>query len=203
MIKFIKYYALEIYTVISMLVLVISGIIGDLSIIQKFVLVYIFLFILHEWEEMQYPGGFAESIAKMIGFDLTPEIKRASRIPTSILLLTFTITPFILHKYPITILPLAFLGLFEGFVHIFAIKLFKYPKFYSPGFVTAEIQAVVTIILFTYLIKNNFLSCMDYLIGALIMFACFIVMQKTITMMVGFKYSDLPKMLKKQLTNKD
>ncbi len=203
MIKFIKYYALEIYTVISMLILVVAGILGDLSIIQKFVLVYIFLFILHEWEEMQYPGGFAESIAKMIGFELTPEIKKVSRIPTSILLLTFTITPLVLHNYPITILPLAFLGLFEGLVHIFAIKLFKYQKFYSPGMCTAEIQAIVTIILFTYLIKNNILDGFDYLIGALVMFLCFIIMQKTLTMMIGFKYSDLPKMLKKQLKKKD
>ena len=57
MIKFIKHYALEIYTVISMLILVIAGIMGDLSVIQKFVIVYIFLFVLHEWEEMKYPGG--------------------------------------------------------------------------------------------------------------------------------------------------
>ncbi|MBQ8458634.1 hypothetical protein IJ541_00875 [bacterium] len=203
MIKFIKYYALEIYTVISMLILVIAGIMGDLSVIQKFVLVYIFLFISHEWEEMSYPGGFADLIAKMIEVDINPEMKRASRIPTSILLLTFTITPFILHQYPITILPLAFLGLFEGFVHIFAIKLFKCPKCYSPGFVTAEIQAVVTIILFTYLIKNQILSGFDYLIGILVMFVCFVIMQKTITMMIGYKYSNLPKMLKKQLAKKD
>ena len=48
MAKFIKYYALEIYTVISILLLVIAGIVGGLSLVQKFVLVYIFLFILHE-----------------------------------------------------------------------------------------------------------------------------------------------------------
>ena len=203
MTKFIKYYALEIYTVISMLILVIAGFIGDLSVIQKFVLVYIFLFILHEWEEMKYPGGFADLIAKMIGVDINDEMKRASRIPTSILLLTFTITPFVLPQYPIAILPLAFLGLFEGFVHIFAIRLFRCPKCYSPGFVTAEIQAVVTIILFTYLIKNHILSGTDYLIGALIMFACFVIMQKTITMMIGYKYSDVFKNLKKQLAKKD
>lgn len=202
MAKFIKYYALEIYTVISMLVLVVAGIIGDLSIIQKFVIVYIFLFVLHEWEEMKYPGGFADLIAKMLEINITVETKRASRIPTSILLLTFTITPFILHNHPITILPLAFLGLFEGFVHIFAIKLFKCPKFYSPGFVTAEIQAIVTIVLFTYLIKNNVLTGLDYLIGALIMCICFVIMQKTITMMVGIKYSEVPKKLKKQLAKK-
>lgn len=199
MMNFIKYYALEIYTVISMLILLIAGIIGDLSIIQKFVLVYIFLFILHEWEEMKYPGGFADLIAKMLDIEIDEKMKRKSRIPTSILLLTFTVIPFIFDNYPITILPLAFLGLFEGGVHIFAIKLFKCPKFYSPGFVTAEIQAVVTIVLFVYLIKNNILTGIDYLIGALVMFVCFVIMQKTITMMVGVKYSDLPKKLKKQL----
>lgn len=202
MIKFVKYYALEIYTVISMFILLMAGIIGDLSVIQKFVLVYIFLFVLHEWEEMRYPGSLTKLIANMIGVDINTEMERASRIPTSILLLTFTITPFILHNYPITILPLAFLGLFEGLVHIFFIKLFKCPKIYSPGMVTAEIQAIVTIILFTYLIKNNILSGHDYLIGALVMFVCFIIMQKTITVMIGYKYSDVYKNLKKQLAKK-
>ncbi len=202
MIKFIRYYALEIYSVISMLILLMAGIIGDLSVIQKFVLVYIFLFVLHEWEEMRYPGSLTKLIANMIGVDINTEMERASRIPTSILLLTFTITPFILHNYPITVLPLAFLGLFEGLVHIFFIKLFKCPKIYSPGMVTAEIQAIVTIILFTYLIKNNILSGLDYLIGALVMFVCFIIMQKTITAMIGYKYSDVYKNLKKQLAKK-
>ena len=198
MAKFIKSYALEIYTVISMAALVVAGLIGDLSVLQKFVLVYIFLFVMHEWEEMHYPGGFADLIAKMIGVNINAEMKKASRIPTSILLLTFTLTPLILHKYPLAILPLAFLGLFEGIVHILAIRLFKCPKFYSPGFVTAEIQAIVSIILFAYLIKAHLITCTDFIIGLLIMVACFVIMQKTLTVMIGYKYSDLPKMLKKQ-----
>ena len=56
MAKFIKSYALEIYTVISMLALVISGIIGDLSVIQKFVLLFIFLFVMHEWKKCTIPA---------------------------------------------------------------------------------------------------------------------------------------------------
>ena len=198
MAKFIKSYALEIYTVISMGVLVISGIIGDLSVLQKFVLVYIFLFVMHEWEEMHYPGGFADLIAKMIGVNINAEMKKASRIPTSILLLTFTLTPLILHRYPLAILPLAFLGLFEGIVHILAIRLFKCPKFYSPGLVTAEMQAIVSITLFAYLIKEHLVTCTDFIIGLLIMVSCFVIMQKTLTVMIGYKYSDLPKMVKKQ-----
>lgn len=202
MLKFIKFYALEIYTVISIFALVVTGIVGDLSVIQKFVLVYIFLFVLHEWEEMKYPGGFADLIAKMIGIDINEKLKRQSRIPTSILLLAFTLTPLVFHQYPITILPLAFLGLFEGLVHIFAIRLFKCPHFYSPGLVTAEIQAIATIVLFSYLLKNNLVTGFDFVIGLVCMVVCLVLMQKTLTKMVGIKYSDLPKMLKKQLARK-
>ena len=61
-----------------------------------FVLVYIFLFILHEWEEGKYPGGFIEMISSMIEIDVSEEQKKASRIPTGILLLLFTIVPFFL-----------------------------------------------------------------------------------------------------------
>ena len=178
--------------------LVISGIIGDLSVLQKFVLVYIFLFVMHEWEEMHYPGGFADLIANMIGVKLNVDMKKMSRIPTSILLLTFTLTPLILHRYPLAILPLTFLGLFEGIVHILAIRLFKCPKFYSPGLVTAEMQAIVSITLFAYLIKEHLVTCTDFIIGLLIMVACFVIMQKTLTVMIGYKYSDLPKMVKMQ-----
>lgn len=198
MTKFIKSYALEIYTVISIATLVIAGIIGDLSVIQKFVLVYIFLFVMHKWEEMRYPGGFADLIARMLGIELSADMKKASRIPTSILLLTFTLTPLFLHRYSLTVLPLAFLGLFEGVVHILAIKLFKCPKFYSPGFVTAEIQTLVSVILFTYLIKHNLVSGAELVLGAVMMIACFVIMQRTLTLMIGYKYSDVFKNIRKQ-----
>lgn len=202
MVKFFKYYALEIYTVLSMILLVVAGVIGDLSVIQKYVLVYTFLFILHEWEEMKYPGGFAENIAEIIEFDLTESYKRASRIYTSILLLAFTLTPFFAHQYPITILPLAFLGVLEGIVHIVAIIIFRCPKPYSPGMVTAELQFATSIALFVYLIQNNVLVWSDYLIGLAVMLCCFVIMQKCITNMIGMKYSDVPKKIGKRLSQR-
>ena len=167
MIKFIKYYALEIYTVISMLILVIAGIMGDLSVIQKFVLVYIFLFILHEWEEGKYPGGFMDMISSMIEINVTEEQRKASRIPTGILLLLFTIVPFCLDNYVIPILVTASLGVFEGLVHIFGIKLFHRNIPYTPGLVTAELELVTSVVLFVYLTKNHLATgldvwCIDY-----------------------------------------
>ena len=50
--RFAKHYALEIYTVIAMLLIVgVAIFMGELTVIQKFVVFLSFIFILHEWEE--------------------------------------------------------------------------------------------------------------------------------------------------------
>ena len=64
---------------------------NELSVIQKFVMVFNLLFMLHEWEEMHYPGGFINLISGLIGKEVSAEQKLASRIPTSILLIAFTL----------------------------------------------------------------------------------------------------------------
>lgn len=196
--KFIKRYALEIYTVISLGLLLAGALMDNLSVIQKFVMVFNLLFILHEWEEMHYPGGFTDLISGMLGKDVSKEQKLASRIPTSILLITFTFVPFFWDNCVIFILVTATLGIFEGYVHLMAIRLFRLPKFYSPGLITAELELLVSVALIVWLERNDLATAVDYIWGVVIMFACFITMQKTLTMMVGVKYSDLPKRLRKQ-----
>lgn len=196
--KFIKRYALEIYTVISLGLLLAGALMDNLSVIQKFVMVFNVLFILHEWEEMHYPGGFTDLISGMLGKDVSKEQKLASRIPTSILLITFTFVPFFWDNCVIFILVTATLGIFEGYVYLMAIRLFRLPKFYSPGLITAELELLVSVALIVWLERNDLATAVDYIWGVVIMFACFITMQKTLTMMVGVKYSDLPKRLRKQ-----
>ena len=200
--KFIKNYALEIYTVISLGLLLAGALMDNLSVIQKFVMVFNLLFILHEWEEMHYPGGFADLISGMLGKDVSQEQKLASRIPTSILLMAFTFVPFFWDDCVILILVTAVLGIFEGYVHLMAIRLFRLPKFYSPGLVTAELELLVSIALIVWLEQNNLTSATDYIWGVVIMFACFITMQKTLTMMIGIKYSELPKRIRAQWSKK-
>ncbi len=196
--KFIRNYALEIYTVISLGLLLAGALMDNLSVIQKFVMVFNLLFILHEWEEMHYPGGFADLISGMLGKDVSKEQKLASRIPTSILLMAFTFVPFFWDNCVIFILVTAALGIFEGYVHLMAIRLFRLPKFYSPGMITAELELLVSVALIVWLEQNNLATATDYTWGVVIMFACFITMQKTLTMMVGVKYSELPKRIRSQ-----
>lgn len=196
--KFIKHYALEIYTVISLGLLLAGALMDNLSVIQKFVMVFNLLFILHEWEEGHYPGGFIDLMSGMIGKDVPVETKRASRIPTSILLMAFTFVPFFWDNCVIFILVTATLGIFEGIVHMMGIRIFRLPKFYSPGMVTAELELLVSVALIVWLEQNNLASATDYVLGFVIMFVCFVIMQKTITMMVGIKYSEVPKRIRAQ-----
>ena len=200
--KFIKHYALEIYTVLAMLFMVITSMMDGLSAVQRFVVVFNFLFILHEWEEGVYPGGFVDLIARLIDKELTDDLRRASRIPTSIFLISITLVPFIFDDTAIFAVSIATFGIFEGLVHTIGIKIFRLKRKYTPGMVTAWLEAAAGITLLVYLACNHLASWYDYVLGIIIFFAAFVTMQKTLTMMVGIRYRDMPRMLKKQLQNR-
>ena len=197
--KFVKRYALEIYTVLAMAFMVMTSFMNGLSSIQLFVVVFNFLFILHEWEEGAYPGGFINLISSLIETNVSEETKKASRIPTGILLISFTLLPFLFDNIPLFAVTIAVFGCFEGFIHVMGIKIFGLKKKYTPGMVTALLEAVAGISLITYLAVNHLAAWYDYVGGILFFFACFATMQKTLTLMVGIRYRDMPKLLKKQL----
>ena len=196
--KFIKQSALEIYTVIAMLLLVCAAMMGELSVIRKLVVIDAFLFILHEWEEGYYPGGFVDKIANLIQVDVSDETKRASRVPAGILLLLLSVVPFIYDDVPLITMAVATFGIIEGIVHTVGIRLFHMKKFYTPGMVTAWLELAVSVLMIAYLAYNHLGVWYDYVFGPVIMFVCFGMLQKTMTLMVGIHYSDMPKYLKQQ-----
>ena len=79
------------------------------------------------------------------------------------------------------------------------IKIFQLKKFYTPGMVTAELELVIGVGLIVYLVKNDLGAWYDYTFGPLLFVVCFMIMQKTLTMMIGIRYRDLPKMMKQNL----
>ena len=197
--KLIRRYALEIYTVLAMLFMVVTSFMIVLSTIRLFVVVFNFLFILHEWEEGAYPGGFVDLISSLIEVDLTDDLRRASRIPTGVFLVAVTLLPFIFDSIPLFSVTIAVFGCFEGFVHVMGIKIFGLKKKYTPGMVTALMEAVMGIGLICYLAVNHLAAWYDYVGGILLFFICFASMQKTLTLMVGIRYRDMPKLIKKQI----
>ncbi len=202
MATFIKHYALEIYTVLAMLFMVVTTMMDSLSSVQQYVVVFNFLFILHEWEEGFYPGGFVDLIARLINKELTDDLRRASRIPTGILLIVITLVPFFFDSNAMFAVSIATFGLLDGTVHTLGIKLFHLKKKYTPGLVTALLEAVLSISLLTYLATNHLAVWYDYVFGVVLFLMSFAIMQKTLTMMVGIRYSDMPKLIRKQLKKK-
>ena len=201
--RFIKYYALEIYTVLALSFIVATAVIGNLSTVQKLVVVDALLFVLHEWEEGHYPGGFIKLISGLVGIRVDEDMSRASRIPAGILLLTLSIVPFVFDTTPLIIVAVATFGFIECFVHTMGIRLFRMKRFYTPGMVTAWLEFVVSVMMITYLAVNDIARWYDYVFGPLLMIVCFGLLQKTMTLMVGIRYSDMPKMIRRQWTRCD
>ena len=185
-----------------MIYIVATAMMGDLSVVQKLVVIDAFLFILHEWEEGHYPGGFINLISGLINVEVDDDTKRASRIPAGILLLLLSIVPFVFDDVPLITMAVATFGIIEGFVHTMGIRLFRMKRFYTPGMATAWLEMIVSIVMIAYLVTTNRGEWYDYVFGPVVMLICFGMLQKTMTLMVGINYSDMPKMIRQQWNRK-
>ena len=197
MMRFIRWYALEIYTVISLFFLTCAGISDNLSFAQKAVMVYTLLFVFHEWEEGRYPGGFLDKVVgKVTGVTASEELKRASRIPTGILLLTFSMVPYFFDNQPLFLMVATNLCVFEGLIHIIGIKLANLDIPYTPGMVTAELELIAGIYVYAHLSDSGLLSVWNILLGILLFIVCFIAMQRSLLAMAGKNYGYIVKTIK-------
>ena len=78
-------YNLEILTFIMFGMVTFSAVFyNGLSLVQKMMLIYMFLFTLHEWEETRFPGGFAKLMLKFFKLKATPNQIHAAHIPVTI-----------------------------------------------------------------------------------------------------------------------
>lgn len=196
--RFVKYYSLELYTVLSLLLIALSAIFVTPDVIQKFTLAYIFLFVLHEWEEGHYPGGFIDLITGLLGggVEVSEETKKGSRLYTGIYLLALTFIPYFAHSYAWLILPAVFLGLWEGIVHVLGIKIFQRKRPYTPGMITAECELVMSICVLWYFASHNLATPLQVLAGIVLMILGFMCMQRALVHSIGRKYRELPGMMR-------
>lgn len=199
-----KHYALEIYTVIAMLLItLVAMFVDNLTVIQQFAVWLSFLCILHEWEEGRYPGGFLDLIqANVLQRDLDEETKRGSRLVTAVFIFAMTIVPFYFgDRYPILAVAPATFCIFEGLIHVAGIKIFGMKRPYTPGLVTAEVELVSGVCLIVYLAVNHLGAWYDYTFGPFVFIACFVCMQRSLVAMVGgLSYKDILANVKKRFS---
>ncbi len=194
-----KKYHLEILTLIMFgMVTVCAVFYHELGFIQRIMPGYMFLFTLHEWEEIRIPGGFAKLMSKFFGLEVTPEQEDASHIPVAVLLIVITFVPFFT-QLPLLALVPVYLGLFEGIVHVVGIKIHKMKKPYTPGMVSALLLCVASVSVLMIFSENQLVQGTGYAWGVLLMFVCFACMQRTVIAIFGLGYKDLAANVKKKI----
>ena len=203
--RFMKLYALEIYTLIAMLLITLVAMFMDgLTVIQQFAVWISFLCILHEWEENRYPGGFFDLFEKnMLQRELDMEARLGSRLATAVFIYVITIVPFFFgDRIPMFPVAMASFCIFEGIIHVVGIKIMHLQKPYSPGLITAEMELVTGICLIVYLAINHLGAWYDYTFGPFVFIACFICMQRALLAIIGMSYKDVLANVRKRFAGK-
>lgn len=191
-------YNLEVLTFIAgTFIVCVAAFCPALSVVQRFIVGFLWLFTLHEWEEGRYPGGFLDLIGdNLLKIEVSGELAGLSRIPTMCLILGFTVVPFFFDTvWWLVMLPVC-LGIMEGIVHMACIRLFRLKRFYSPGMATALVELVVGGCCLAYLIACCAVPWWDYLISVALFFGCFALMQSRLVKLIGMRYRDFPKFMR-------
>lgn len=197
--SFIRKYNLELLTAIMAVVIAITVCLPEPSFVRKILAAYMLLFILHEWEETRFPGGFTDLMTEYFGISTDREQLECAHVPVSVLLIVILLIPYIFDTVAMLALIPAFLGVFEGIIHIVGIKLHKMEKPYTPGMVTAICLCAESIRVFWTLASRALVSGTDFIIGAVCMIVAFVCMQRAVISIYGLHYSDLIKLAKKKL----
>ena len=197
----LKKYNLEIMSVTFFGMITICAVFGgQLGLIQRVMLGYMFLFTLHEWEETRFPGGFVDLMVKFFGVKADTDQIAKSHIPVSVLLLIITFVPFFTNHPLLSLVPI-YLGLFEMFIHLAGIRLHKMDKPYTPGMFTGIMLGIASVIVLVTYSRVHLLSGIDYVLGIPLTILCFAAMQRTVLAIYGLGYKFVIANVKRKFTS--
>ena len=189
-------YNLEIFTGIMIIFCLVTLLLWkDMSIVRKLAAGYMLLYVMHEWEEGRFPGGFYDLFFGRVGVEVKGD-KFAMHVPAAVMIIIFTLLPWIFDRIYLLIVPPIGLSLFEGFIHTVGIKLMKTKKPYTPGMVTAWMMfafAIYSIIVLPPLGAKN------WLLGIALLLVEFFNMQRTFIHLAGYSYRELIPLARKNV----
>ena len=192
--KLIVNYNLEILTTVLSIVFGVSLFFWDsLSLAGKALLGFMVLYTFHEWEESRFPGGFYDLFFGGFGIEITASEARM-HLPVAIYILIMLLVPFALQQTTFLMLIPLGLGLFEGVIHVAGIKIHKLKKPYMPGMITGLITFAYSIFIIIQINKVGGLPLWQWIIGFVLAFAGFAVMEKFFLRTVGLSFGDFRKM---------
>ena len=200
--RFIRYYSLQIYSVILVALLACSAIFVVPDTVQQFALAFTAFALLQQWEEDVYPGGFFDILfGKVICLDPIPshEMQRMNFIYPQSICLVMVFLAYFGHAYAWLLTPIMWLGIIEGFGHGVMIPKFIQSNGYNPGKVTGLMWAALGWGTLIFMIVNGMAAWWGYLLGLLITLALLVFMAQGGMRSVGVNPRDMPKRMKARL----
>lgn len=192
--KLIVNYNLEILTAVLAIVFGVSLFLWDsLTVAGRALLGFMVLYTLHEWEESRFPGGFYDLFFGGFGIKITASEARM-HLPVAIYILIMLLVPFALQQVTFLVLIPLGLGLFEGVIHVAGIKIHRLKKPYTPGMLTGLIMFVYSVFVIVQINKAGGLPAWQWIIGFLLAFGGFAVMEQFFLRTVGLTFVDFRKM---------
>ena len=104
------------------------------------------------------------------------------------------LVPFVLQQITFLMLIPLGLGLFEGVIHVAGIKIHKLKKPYTPGMITGLIMFAYSVFVITQINKAGGLSSWQWIVGFVLAFVGFAVMEHFFLRTVGLTFVDFRKM---------
>ena len=189
-------YNLEIFSVIMLICCLITVVLWkNMSLVRRLSSGYMLLYVLHEWEEGRFPGGFYDLFFGRVGAEVKGD-RYAMHVPAAVMIIVFTILPWIFDHVYLLLIPPIGLSLFEGFIHTVGIKLMKMKKPYTPGMITAWMMFAFAVYSINVLPP---MGTKTWLPGIALLLLEFICMQRTFIHLAGYSYRTLIPLAKKNI----
>lgn len=169
-----------------------------MPVMQRTVSLFFVALVLHVWEEMRYPGGFAEMMMSRLNFAI-PNMDAAHAIVSGYVLYLVFVPLFFPHVIWLAMASMV-LGVLEAVAHMALIKLFRLKRFYSPGMATAIVLLLpIAIFGITYSVRHDLIRPWEWAYSVLYMAFGLGIAQGTVVRMSGLKYTDFLKRVRSSL----
>lgn len=149
---------------------------SELSVLRQMTVIFMGLYVLHEWEESRFPGGFYRIFFSKCTIDPSVSEERL-HLPVAVYLLVILPIPFIFDDTAAFALVPLILALFEGFIHTAGIVIHQLKKPYSPGMITAWAMFGYAIGMIRRLDAQVEMSAKEWIFGVILTAVSFMIME--------------------------
>lgn len=174
----------------------------NLSVLQISTIGFGILVMLHEWEEMHYPGGFMDMMGEIIGWDMSEIRPGAQHTSQSLFIALIVVLPVLFQNAYWLFCGVMVFGIMEGIMHVAGVKVAKTSKPYTPGMITGIIMFIYCIGTIVVVYGTERISVSNWILGFVYFLIWFFVMMQLVIIFCQFDRKEFMKAMIRTVKSK-